>query len=152
MLFLVLKFVHILSAILAVGFNAAYGLIIGRARRGGLDGREMAFALKTVKVMDDRIANPCYLLLGITGVSMVIVQGYSWSYTWIHASVALLVIVAVLGLAFYTPTLRRQIEVLQSSGASDPEFARLSTRGAILGSVLGVIVIVIVALMVYKPS
>ena len=91
MLFLVLKFVHILAAILAVGFNAAYGLIIGRARRGGLDGREMAFALKTVKVMDDRVANPCYLLLGITGVSTVIVQGYAWSYTWIHTSLALLV-------------------------------------------------------------
>ncbi len=147
MLFLVLKFVHILSAILAVGFNAAYGLIIGRARRGGLDGREMAFALKTVKVMDDRVANPCYVLLGVTGVSMVILQGYPWAYPWIHGSLALLVVVAVLGLAFYTPTLRRQIEVLEARGPADPEFARLSTRGAILG----VLVLVIVALMVYKP-
>ena len=67
MLFLALKFVHILCAILAVGFNSAYGLILGRARRGGLDGREMAFALKTVKVMDDRVANPSYVLLGVTG-------------------------------------------------------------------------------------
>ena len=152
MLFLALKFVHILCAILAVGFNAAYGLILGRARRGGLDGREMAFALKTVKVMDDRVANPCYVLLGVTGVSMVMLEGYSWSYKWIHASLALLVVVAVLGLAFYTPTLRRQIEILESRGVEDPEFARLSTRGAILGGILGVIVIAIVALMVYKPS
>jgi hypothetical protein len=57
----------------------------------------------------------------------------------------------VLGLAFYTPTLRRQIEILETRGVTDPELARLSTRGAILGSILGVIVIVIVALMVYKP-
>jgi len=152
MLFVVLKFVHILSAILAIGFNAAYGLILGRARRGAKDGREMAFALKTVKVMDDRVANPCYALLGVTGVSMVILQGYSWSYKWIHTSLALLVVVAVLGLAFYTPTLRRQIEILETRGTADPEFARLSTRGAILGGILGVLVIVIVALMVYKPS
>jgi uncharacterized membrane protein len=152
MLFVVLKFVHILAAILAIGFNAAYGLILGRARHGAMDGREMAFALKTVKVMDDRVANPCYALLGVTGVSRVILQGYSWSYKWIHASLALLVVVAVLGLAFYTPTLRRQIEILEAHGAADPEFARLSTRGAILGGILGVLVIVIVALMVYKPS
>jgi uncharacterized membrane protein len=151
MLFLALKFVHILCAILAVGFNAGYGLILGRARRGGLDGREVAFALKTVKVMDDRVANPCYVLLGVTGVSMVMLEGYPWSYKWIHASAALLVIVAVLGLAFYTPTLRRQIEILEASGVADPESARLSTRGAILGGILGVIVIAIVALMVYKP-
>jgi uncharacterized membrane protein len=112
----------------------------------------MAFALKTVKLMDDRVANPCYVLLGVTGVSMVLLEGYSWSYKWIHASLALLVIVAVLGLAFYTPTLRRQIEILETRGVADPEFARLSTRGALLGSILGVIVIAIVALMVYKPS
>src|SRR4029078_8609552 len=105
MLFLALKFVHILCAILAVGFNAAYGLILGRARRGGLDGRETAFALKKVKVMDDRAAKPCYVMVGITGVSMVMLECYPWSYKWIHASAALLVIVAVLGLAFYTPTL-----------------------------------------------
>jgi uncharacterized membrane protein len=152
MLYVVLKFIHILLAILAVGFNAAYGLIIGRARRGGLDGREMAFALKTVKIMDDRVANPCYVLLGVTGVAMVLVQGYPWSYKWIHASLALLVILAVLGFAFYTPTLRRQIEILETRGLADPEFARLSTRGAILGAILGVIVTVIVALMVYKPA
>jgi len=92
------------------------------------------------------------VLLGVTGVSMVLLEGYSWSYKWIHASLALLVIVAVLGLAFYTPTLRRQIEILETRGVADPEFARLSTRGALLGSILGVIVIAIVALMVYKPS
>ena len=152
MLFLVLKFVHVLAAILAIGFNAADGLILGRARRGGADGREMAFALKTVKFMDDRVANPCYVLLGVTGVTMVLLQGYPWSYRWIHASLALLVVIAVLGLAVYTPTLRRQIEILETRGASDPEFARLSTRGAILGGILGVLVLVIVALMVYKPS
>src|SRR4029078_11122686 len=109
MLFFALKFVHILCAILAVGFNAAYGLILGRARRGGLDGREMDVALTTVEVLDCRVANPCYVLLGVTGVSMVMLEGYPWSYKWIHASLALLVIVAVLGLAFYTPTLRPKI-------------------------------------------
>ena len=151
MLFLVLKFLHVLSAIVAVGFNASYGLLIGRARRGRADGREMLFALQTVKVMDDRFANPCYVVLGITGVAMVLLQGYPWSYPWIHGGLALLVVVAVLGLAFYTPTLRRQIEVLQARGPADPEFARLSTRGTTLGAVLGVLVVVIVALMVYKP-
>ena len=58
----------------------------------------------------------------------------------------------MLGFAFYTPTLRRQIEMLETRGSADPEFARLSTRGAILGGIMAVIVITIVALMVFKPS
>jgi uncharacterized membrane protein len=152
MIYVVLKFIHVLAAIIAVGFNACYGILIGRARRGGTDGREMAFALKTVKLMDDRIANPCYGLLAVTGVSMVVLQDYAWSQMWIHGSLALLIVVAVIGLAFYTPTLRRQIEILETRGQADPEFARLSKRGALLGAVLGVLVAIIVALMVYKPQ
>ncbi len=45
MLFTILKFTHVLAAILAVGFNAAYGLLIGRARRGGTDGREIVLLM-----------------------------------------------------------------------------------------------------------
>jgi uncharacterized membrane protein len=152
MLFTTLKFVHVLLAIVAVGYNASYGLIIARARSGGIDGREMRFALRTVKIMDDYVANPCYALLLVTGGALVYVSGYPWSLKWIYLSLALLVAAFAIAIALYTPTLRRQIDVLESSGPSDPEFLKLSTRGAVLGAILGVIVVTIVALMVFKPQ
>ena len=46
----------IFLAIIAVGFNVAYGLIIGRARKAGT--AELRFALRTVRFMDDYVANP----------------------------------------------------------------------------------------------
>jgi len=61
------------------------------------------------------------------------------------------VVAFVLALGFYTPTLRKQIAILESRGADDAEFVRLSRRGSMLGGILGLIVLVIVALMVYKP-
>ena len=149
--FIALKFLHVVAAIVAVGFNASYGLLIGRARSGGQDDRVMGFALRTIKVMDDYVANPCYVLLLITGVGMVHVAGYPWKLMWIHGSLALLVVIAVLGFGFYTPTLRKQIAVLESRGSSDPEFARLGTRGAILGGIMAILVMIIIALMVFKP-
>ncbi len=149
MLFTTLKFVHILLAIVAVGFNSAYGLLIGRARKAGT--AELTFALRTVKFMDDYIANPCYVLLLLTGVGMVHSSPYGWSPKWIHGSMTLLVVAFVLGIGFYTPTLRKQIAALERGGAHDPEFVRLSKRGSILGGILGLIVVVIVALMVFKP-
>ncbi|HEY8535633.1 MAG TPA: DUF2269 family protein [Vicinamibacterales bacterium] len=152
MLYTTLKFLHVLLAIIAVGFNATYGLLIARARTAGPDARELRFALRTVKVMDDYIANPCYVLLLVTGIGMVHTAGLPWSLVWIHGSLALLVAVAVLGFGFYTPTLRRQIAVLEERGPQDPEFIRLSKRGAALGGVLGVLVLIIIALMVYKPA
>ena len=145
-----LKFLHVLLAIIAIGFNAAYGLIIGRARKAGV--AELGFALRTVKVMDDYVANPCYVLLLLTGVGMVHAAGYPWALMWIHVSMALLVVAFILGIGFYTPTLRKQLAILESRGPNDPEVVRLSKRGSMLGGILGVIVLVIVALMVYKPA
>lgn len=147
-----LKFVHVLLAIVAVGFNASYGLLIGRARKVGLDGRELKFALRTVKFMDDYIANPCYVLLLITGIGMVQTAGYPWALKWIHGSMALLILIAILGFAVYTPTLRKQLAALDARGPNDPEFIKLSKRGAMLGGIMGVITLVIVGLMVFKPA
>ena len=150
MLYITLKYIHVLLAIVAVGFNVAYGLIIGRARKTGV--AELAFALKTVKVMDDYVANPCYILLLVTGVAMVHVAGYPWKLLWINMSMALLVVLAALGFGLYTPTLRQQIAALERGGPDDPEFVKLGKRGAMLGGIMGGIVFVIIGLMVYKPA
>lgn len=151
-MFTTLKFFHVVLAIIAIGYNASYGLLIARARSGGIDGREMRFALRTVKFMDDYIANPCYGLLLITGGAMVSLTGYPWTLKWIYMSLGLLILAFAIAIVLYSPTLRRQIEVLETSGPSDPEFVKLSTRGAALGGILGVIVLTIVALMVFKPQ
>jgi uncharacterized membrane protein len=152
MLYLWVKVAHILLAIVAVGFNVSYGLLIGRARKAGTDGRELKFALRTVKFMDDRIANPCYILLLLTGVGMVHAAGYSWSLKWIHGSMALLLLMAALGFAVYTPTLRKQIAALDARGPNDPEFLKLGKRGAMLGGIMGLITLAILWLMVFKPA
>jgi uncharacterized membrane protein len=152
MLYLTLKFVHILLAIVAVGFNVAYGLIIGRARRASPDGRELRFALKTVKVMDDYVANPCYGLLLVTGAAMVYVSGMPWSLKWVHMSMGLWLVLALIAALVYTPTLRKQIAALEARGPQDPVFLALSKRGSIAGGVLGLLVLVIIWLMVTKPA
>jgi uncharacterized membrane protein len=153
MLYLSLKLAHIILAILAVGFSIAYGLVIGRARRlGGTDGRELKFALRTVRFMDDKIAGPSYLLLLITGIGMVQVAGYPWSLKWIHGSMALLFVLVAIALGLYGPTQRKQLAALEARGPQDPEFIRLSKRGGMLGGVLGLIVIAILYLMVFKPA
>lgn len=52
----------------------------------------------------------------------------------------------------YTPTLRKQIEVLEAEGPRTPRYRALARRSAISGMVLGVIVVGIVFLMVTKPT
>jgi len=60
--------------------------------------------------------------------------------------------VVVVGLAEYTPTLRRQIAALDANGPESPVYRRLAARGTVLGIVLAVLVVLIVFLTVTKPA
>ena len=148
-LFTFVKFIHILAAIVAVGLNISYAVWIVRARR---DPTHMSFALKGVKFLDDRIANPAYGLLLITGLLMVFLLPYPITTLWILVALVLYAALVVLALFFYTPALRAQIKLAESGDTSSAAFQQLGQRGQVLGQVLGVIVIVILAMMVFKPT
>ncbi len=144
-----LRFLHVLLAIAAIGSNLTYGMWIGRAAR---DPRQLAFALRGVKMLDDRIANPSYVLLLITGLAMLYVRRMAWTTPWVLAGLILYAVVAVLGLRGYSPVLRRQIAALETGGPDAPEYQQLARRGLRLGITIAVLVVVIVFLMVTKPA
>ena len=144
----ILKFLHVLLAIVAVGANVTYGVWISRAAR---DARLLAFALKGIKVLDDRIANPAYGLVLLTGVAMLHFGEITWTTPWVLTSLVLFAMVAVLGLLGFTAVLRRQIEVLASRGPESLEFRALAGRAQTIGVLLAILVVVIVFLMVTKP-
>jgi uncharacterized membrane protein len=145
----VIKFFHVLLAIVAVGYNATYGVWLARAAR---EPEHEGFALRGVKLLDDRFANPAYVLLLVTGLLMVWVGDLELTQFWILAALVLYAVAVGLGLLVYTPTLREQIAVLESSGPDSVEFRTLSRRGTTVGGVLAIDVIVIVFLMVTKPT
>src|SRR6266851_5478160 len=141
MAFLIVKYVHILAAIVAVGLNLSYAVWILRAQR---DPSNTTFALKGIKFLDDRIANPAYGLLLLTGLLMVVLLPIPITTLWI-------VIALVLAISQYTPTLRKQIKLAEAGDTTSAEFTGLARRGQVLGQALGAIVLVILAMMVFKP-
>jgi uncharacterized membrane protein len=149
MLYLLIKWVHVLAAITALGSNITYGFWMVRASR---DPAVLPFTLRTIKLIDDRIANPAYGLLLITGLAMIWVSGYPFHTPWLELAFALYIVMFFLGLFGYTPTLKRQIAALERGGISSPEYQAAAARGRLLGALLGVVVIAIVFLMVVKPG
>jgi uncharacterized membrane protein len=145
--YLVLKFLHILSAIVAVGSNVTYG--IWNVRAAG-DPSHMGFALKGIKFIDDRIANPAYGVLLLTGLIMMFAGNWGFAL-WIIITLILFAAVIVLGIAFYSPLLKNQIRLVEAGETASPEFARLSALSRRFGPGLGIIVLVILVLMVFKP-
>lgn len=144
-----LKTLHIVLAIVAVGFNISYGIWQARAAR---EPQHMGYALRTIKFLDDRVANPSYAGLLVVGVAMVLIGPYDFEDLWIAVAIGLYVLMAAVAIAFYSPTLRRQIAAYEAGGAQTDEFAALGNRGRMLGVVLGVIVLAIIVLMVVKPG
>jgi uncharacterized membrane protein len=149
MLFAAVKFVHILLAITAVGFNASYALWIQRASRSP---QHLGFALRGVKFMDDRVANPAYGLLLLSGLTLVFVGRLPLTTFWIDAALVLWLVAIGVGGFLYTPTLRRQISALDESGPESAEYRALDRRGTVVGIAVSLVVLAILVLMVFKPG
>jgi uncharacterized membrane protein len=132
-----------------VGFNASYGIWLTRAAR---DPEHLPFALRGIKVLDDRFANPAFALLLVTGLIMVRLGHLDLTTFWLAAALVLYGTLVVIGIGVYTPTLRRQIALLDELGAASPEFQALSRRGTVVGVILAVDVVAIAFLMVTKPT
>lgn len=71
---------------------------------------------------------------------------------WLATALGLYVLAVLLGLLVYTPTLRHQIRLLDSEGPSSPAFQALSKRATLIGVALAIDVVIIVFLMVTKPT
>src|SRR5260370_20882350 len=82
--YLILKLIHISAAITAVGSNITYGVWNARIAS---EPAHTSFALKGIKFLDHRIANPSYGVLFLTGLIMI----FSC-----HCGLALWLIVALL--------------------------------------------------------
>lgn len=146
---MLLKFVHVLLAITAVGSNITYGLWLGRAAR---DPQHLGYVLRGVKFLDDRVANPAFALLFVTGVAMIYLGNVPWETPWLATAVALYVLLIIGGLFGYTPLLRRQIATLQARGLESAEYKAVEGRARLVGISLGVLILVILFLMVTKPA
>lgn len=146
--YVLVKWIHVLMAITALGANITYGLWLTRAAR---EPQHLAFALRGIKMLDDRIANPAYGVLLITGMAMAGMGRISLTTPWLLTSLILYVVLVVIAAAGYTPTLRRQIQALDADGPNSTAYQALAARGTRLGIVLAVIAVIIVFMMVTKP-
>jgi uncharacterized membrane protein len=143
------KTLHIVFAIVAVGLNVSYGIWQARAAR---ESEHMGFALRGIKFLDDRVANPSYVGLLVVGIILVLIGPYEFKTFWIAVAIGLYIVMGIVAIAFYSPTLKRQIAAYEASGAQSAEFQALGARGRMLGAVLAVLVFAIIVLMVVKPS
>src|ERR1700688_799132 len=119
-----LKFLHVLLAITAVGSNITYGVW---KTLGGREPAHAPFALKGIAFIDNRVANPAYGGLLITGLILLAVG--QWGFRgWVIAALVLSALLIVVAIGFYSRVVRQQIQVMDAEGVASAAYKRLDSQ------------------------
>jgi uncharacterized membrane protein len=149
-LYTFIKFLHILSAIIAIGFNFSYAIWTTRAKFAK---EHTLFALKGIKFLDDWLANPSYILSLITGHILVSMNGMDiLKVSWLLYAEIIFALMGIVGFGFYSPVLKKQIKVLQAEGIDSQAYKATDQKQTIIGLLLFVFAMVLLVLMVFKPQ
>lgn len=142
-----LKYLHVLLAITAVGSNLTYGVW---KTLGAREPAHAPFALKGIAFIDNRVANPAYGGLLITGLLLLAV-GQVGLRGWVIAALILFALLIVIAVGFYSRVVRQQIQVMDAEGVASAAYTRLDAQAMTYGIVSLVIALLIVFMMVVKP-
>lgn len=145
--YVLIKFLHILIAILALGTSAGLGIVLEFYGDHPTHG---AFVLGAIKRVVMFFVVPGYVLMLVTGLWMT---NLSWSMTtkWIQAALALWGVGMVM-LAVSVTVLHKQLGSFNTEGPSSSGYRKVSLLGRGLGAASGVIVVIILYFMVLKPA
>jgi len=142
-----LKFLHVLLAITAVGSNITYGVW---KTLGAREPAHAPFALKGIAFIDNRVANPAYGGLLITGLVLLAVGQVGFP-GWVIAALILFALLIVIAVGFYSRVVRQQIQVMDAEGVASAAYKRLDAQAMTYGIVSLLIALLIVFMMVVKP-
>jgi hypothetical protein len=143
---------HILAVVIAFGPTFGYALFFSVAPQYP---RATPAILAGVQKCDRYLVNPGMIVLLLAGIYLL--TDGPWETSDAFISVGFVAIVALFGLqhGFFTPQTRKAKELaerdLRSGDELSDEFMALSGRIGKVGALAGVIVIVAVFFMTYKP-
>lgn len=145
--YLLVKFFHILVAILALGTSAGLGIVLeffgGHPTHG-------PFLLRAIGRIVALFVIPGYVLMLVTGLWMVHLV-WPWETRWIRAALVLWALGAAI-LSLSLAVLRKELRLFQAEGVASPAYVRVSFLARGLGAGVGLILVSLLYLMVFKPG
>ncbi len=152
-MFAFLLSVHVLCAIVGVGPTFAFAFLGIMSEKNPAAARALQ---QTVLLISTRLVIPLVLILGITGVLLIRNQHLDLSDNpWLGASIVLYLLVLGVSLFYQVPNERKVIALLPDGGGppSDvPTLKKLVMGQRVVGIAMGLSVLVIAVLMVWKPG
>jgi uncharacterized membrane protein len=144
--YVLVKFLHILVAILALGTSAGLGIVLEFYGDHPTHG---AFVLRAIERIVAFCVVPGYVLMLVTGVWMVELS-WPWTTKWIRAALSLWSVgLVILGVSL--ALLHKQRRLLDTEGPVSASYRRVSLLVRGMGAGVGLVVVTVLYLMVIKP-
>jgi uncharacterized membrane protein len=149
-----LLFLHVMGAIVAFGPTFAYSIM------GAMAGREPQhanFSARQTEAIGNKMVYPMAVFQGITGLLLIMAANIDMkTSTWLGIGIVLYVIALSYALTIQRKALLRLIELTSTPPAPgsppSPEIPATVKKIQRGGMFLGVLIVVIVLLMVTKPT
>ena len=149
-----LLFLHVMGAILAFGPTFAFSIM------GAMAGREPQhanFSAREAAAIGNKLVYPVAIFQGVTGVLLILATGISLTAsTWLGLGIVLYAIALTYSLTIQRNALHHLIELSSTPPAPgsppSPEIPATVKKIQRGGMFLGTLVVVIVFLMVTKPT
>ena len=146
----VVKYIHIVAAIIWVG-GAAYAQVYALRAQRSSDPMERVIFMTNAEWIGTRLFLPASLVIILAGAWMTI-DRWSFSQAWITIAIALWFVSAIAGAMYVGPRLKRAAAIVAAEGPSSPAFAQLTSRLFLVSRIELVSFAIIVGLMVFKPG
>lgn len=147
-------FLHILAVVLAFGPTFGYALFFSTAPQYP---RAVPAILTGIQRCDRYLVQPGMIVLLLAGIYLLIASDDAWSGSDAFVTVGFIAIIALFGLqhAFFRPQTAKAKELaerdLEKGEEFSPEFEAISERLSNVGKLAGLIVVVTIFFMTYKP-
>jgi uncharacterized membrane protein len=150
----IVLFLHILAVVLAFGPTFGYALFFAVVPQHP---RATPAILAGIQKCDRYLVNPGMIVLLLAGIGLLTMSDGAWDTSDVFVGVGFLAILALFGLqhGFFQPKVREAKALaerdLKSGDTLSPEFEALGDRIGKVGTLAGIIVVVTIFFMTYKP-
>lgn len=150
--YLLLKLIHILSAVVVAGTGMGIAFFMFMANRSS-NVEAIAVTARHVVLADWIFTAPAVVLQLVTGLLLMMRLGYSFTSTWFFLVIALFIFIGVcwIPVIMIQYKLKALADASLKKGALDPEFKKVMRLWTALGVPAFGSILVIFWLMVFKP-
>ena len=143
--------IHILAAATWIGAALAMQVIAARMGPSSADAAVDQFA-HDAEAVGKTLFGPSGAVLGLSGVALVVHEDLAWGTPWILLGIGALVVAAGVGGAYLIPEGRRIAALAEQPGHDSAEVRTRARRRFLVARVDLTVLILAVAVMVFRPG